>query len=68
MKDRRGYAIITLVMVGRKSPEISPVLQDHQVVAEKERPPRLPLAEFVYRNVFPSGGDTVVGEGKMTVR
>lgn len=51
------YAIITLVMVGRKSPEISPVLQDHQVAAEKERPPRLPLAEFVYRNVFPPSGD-----------
>lgn len=44
--------VITLVIVGKHSKEISPVLSEKQVAAEKERPPRLSLSEFVYRNRY----------------
>lgn len=40
--------VITLVIVGRHSTEISPVLSEKQVAWEKERPERLPLEEFAY--------------------
>ena len=44
--------VITLVIVGKRSNEISPVLSEKQVAAEKERPPRLSLSEFVYKNRY----------------
>lgn len=40
--------IITLVIVGRRSDRISPELSDKQVAAEKERPERIPLAQFAF--------------------
>jgi len=48
--------VITLVMVGRHSETISPVLSDKQVEAEKNRPERLALEKFVYINSFNLGG------------
>lgn len=44
--------VITLIIVGKHSKEISPVLSEKQVAAEKERPPRLAFPEFVYRNRY----------------
>jgi nitroreductase len=44
--------VITLVIVGKHSKEISPILSEKQVAAEKERPPRLALSELVYRNRY----------------
>lgn len=44
--------VITLVIVGKHSKDVSPILSDKQVAAEKERPLRLPLSEFVYRNRY----------------
>ena len=48
--------VITLVMVGRHSETISPVLSDKQVEAEKNRPERLALEKFVYIDSFNLGG------------
>jgi nitroreductase len=44
--------VITLVIVGKHSDTLSPVLSEKQIAAEKERPQRLPLSEFVYRNQY----------------
>lgn len=44
--------VIALVIVGRHSETISPVLSDKQVEAEKNRPERLALEKFVYINSF----------------
>jgi nitroreductase len=44
--------VITLIIVGKHSEEISPVLSEKQVTAEKKRPPRLPFSEFAYRNRY----------------
>ena len=38
--------LITLVMVGRRTREISPVLSEKQVAAEKQRPTRKPFDEI----------------------
>jgi len=47
-----GMEVITLVIVGKHSDSISPVLSEKQVAAEKERPERIPLAKFVHRNSY----------------
>jgi nitroreductase len=44
--------VITLVIVGKHSDAISPVLSEKQIEAEKTRPERLPLEKFVYRNRY----------------
>ena len=44
--------VIALVIVGRHSETISPVLSDKQVEAEKNRPERIALQKFVYINSF----------------
>ncbi len=44
--------VITLVIVGKHSAEISPVLSEKQVAWEKERPERLPLEEFAYTDSY----------------
>lgn len=46
--------VITLVIVGRHSAEISPVLSEKQMAWEKERPERLPLEEFAYIDSYHS--------------
>ena len=38
--------VITLVIMGGHSQEVSPMLTDWQVKAETERPPRLPVEDF----------------------
>jgi nitroreductase len=44
--------VITLVIVGRHADSISPVLSEKQITAEKERPPRIPFAKFVFKNKY----------------
>jgi nitroreductase len=44
--------VITLVIVGKHSDKIDPVLSEKQVEAEKERPERIPIDEFVYINRY----------------
>jgi nitroreductase len=44
--------VITLVIIGKKSDEVNPKLSDKQAVAEKDRPERLPINDFVYLNIF----------------
>jgi len=44
--------VITLVIVGKHSDRLSPVLSEKQIAAEKQRPERLSLSEFVYRNKY----------------
>ncbi|MDH4258420.1 MAG: nitroreductase family protein [Candidatus Aminicenantes bacterium] len=50
------YQVITLIIVGKHSAEISPVLSGEQVGWEKERPQRLPLEKFAFFNHY--GGKT----------
>jgi len=44
--------VITLVIVGRHSKTISPLLSDKQREAEKTRPERLPLERFIFFNRY----------------
>ena len=44
--------VITLIMVGKHSSTISPVLSEKQIADEKERPVRFPLEKFVYHNRY----------------
>ncbi len=46
------YQVITLIIVGKHSEEVSPVLSDKQVESEKERPARLSLDKFAFINRF----------------
>lgn len=46
------YQVITLIIVGKHSEEISPVLSEKQVGWEKKRPQRLPLEKFAFFNHF----------------
>ncbi len=52
VKIPEDYHIHTLIIVGRKAREISPVLSAKQVEWEKERPARHPLAKFVFVDEF----------------
>ncbi len=42
--------LITLVIVGKRSETISPLLSEKQVEREKKRPERVFLEEFAYMN------------------
>lgn len=44
--------VITLVIVGKKSEKISPNLSDKQIEAEKERPERKKIKDFVFYNYY----------------
>ena len=44
--------VITLINVGKKSNVLNPVLSEKQIKAEKVRPERKPLKEFVFRNKY----------------
>jgi len=46
------YQVITLIIVGKHSKQINPVLSEKQVEAERTRPERMPLEKFVYFNRF----------------
>jgi len=45
-------SLITLVIIGKHSDEINPVLSDNMKLGEKQRPLRKPLSEFVYHNEY----------------
>lgn len=44
--------VITLIIVGKHSEIISPVLSEKQIEAEKKRPERFPIERFVYINSY----------------
>jgi nitroreductase len=44
--------VITLIIVGRKSNTLNPVLSEDQIAKEKTRPERLPLEEIVFLNRY----------------
>ncbi len=46
------YQVITLIIVGKHSEEISPILSEKQVELEKQRPARLSLDKFAFINRF----------------
>lgn len=45
--------VITLVIVGKHSKVINPVLSEKQILAEKQRPERFPLQKFAFFNTYP---------------
>jgi nitroreductase len=47
-----GIDVINLVIVGKHSDKIDPILSDKQVKSEKERPKRKAIDEFVYINRY----------------
>jgi len=44
--------VITLVIVGKHSKTINPILSEKQIALEKQRPERFPLEKFVYLNRY----------------
>ena len=44
--------VITLLVVGKKAVELNPVLSEKQVEWEKNRPKRIEVDEFVFRNDY----------------
>jgi nitroreductase len=47
-----AYQVITLVLVGKHAPGISPVLTPKQAAIESERPERFPQGKFVFLNKY----------------
>lgn len=47
-----GMNVITLVIVGGKSDDMSSVLAEHQIEAEKERPGRKAIEDFAHINTY----------------
>lgn len=47
-----AMTVITLIIVGKKSEKINPVLSDMQRKTEKERPERLKFEDFCFINTF----------------
>lgn len=52
LKIPEEMRLITLVIIGKHSKEINPVLSDSMKLGEKQRPPRKPLKEFVFENYY----------------
>lgn len=46
------YKVITLIIVGKKSESLSPVLSEKQVTWERKRPERKPFDEFSWLNRY----------------
>lgn len=46
--------VITLVIVGKHSKTINPVLSEKQILGEKQRPERFPLEKIAYLNRYPN--------------
>lgn len=44
--------LITLMIIGKYTKEINPVLSESMILGERQRPPRKPLKEFVYQNFY----------------
>ena len=51
------YKVITLILIGKKSVELSSILSEKQVKSEKMRPRRKKLDEFVHINKYGSFPD-----------
>ncbi len=47
--------VIALVIVGKHSETISPLLSEKQAAAERERPERIPQTRFAFRNRYEGG-------------
>ena len=47
--------VITLLIVGQKAAAINPALSEKQVEWEKNRPKRIEVDEFVFRNDYTGG-------------
>jgi nitroreductase len=45
-------AVLTLVIVGKKDPEINELLSESQAETERSRPERLPLEKIIYHNRY----------------
>ncbi|MFX0059081.1 MAG: nitroreductase family protein [Candidatus Heimdallarchaeota archaeon] len=52
LKIPEDMRLITLVIIGKRSKEINPILSDSMKLGEKQRPPRKSLREFVFRNFY----------------
>lgn len=52
LKIPEEMRLITLVVVGKHSREVNPVLSEKMKLGEKQRPPRQQLNDFVYLNGF----------------
>ncbi|MBM3314611.1 nitroreductase [candidate division WOR-3 bacterium] len=50
-----GVAVITLVLAGKHSAAVSPLLSEKQVELEKTRPERLPLEQVAFLNRWKAG-------------
>ena len=48
----KEMTVIAMVLVGKRSPNISPDLSPNQVKKETQRPERFPLEKFAFKNVF----------------
>ena len=46
------YEVITLIIVGKHSDKISPILSEQQIELEKNRPERLPFEKIAHLNRF----------------
>ena len=44
--------LITLVIFGKRAPQINPELSDHQKQSEAQRPSRMETSEFVFHNQY----------------
>lgn len=55
------YKVITLILVGKKSDELSSILSEKQAGWEKRRPRRKKLAEFVHINIYGSSPNELAG-------
>lgn len=47
-----GMRLITLVIIGKHSKDVNPVLSDAMKLGEKQRPPRKQLEDFVFINRY----------------
>ena len=52
LKIPEEYRLITLVVIGKHSKTINPVLSESMKLGEKRRPPRKNLEEFIYFNSY----------------
>jgi nitroreductase len=48
------YEVIALIIVGKKSMELSPLLSERQIAVERERPARRPVSEIAFIDRYPA--------------
>ncbi len=51
--------LITLVIIGKHSKTINPVLSEKMKLGEKQRPPRKELNKFVFRNIYDKNSENM---------